>query len=97
MNEAVEKRVSNDPKSELDMPRWSLVSFDECEASGLTYAQAVALLEEKDAAAVYGLCIITDQAAAKITKRLTNQTPESPSQNFRSTPNTRMPPARLRS
>ena len=69
MNEAAEKKESRDPASELDLPQWSLVSFEECEASGLTYAQAVALLEEKDAAGVYGLCIITDQAAAKITRR----------------------------
>jgi len=65
MNEAAEKREA-DPASELDMPVWSLVSFDVCEASGLTYGEAVALLEEKEAVGVYGLCIVTGEAASRI-------------------------------
>lgn len=52
--------------SELDLPRWSVVSFDKCEGSGLTYYAAEKLLAEKDAAGVYGLCIVTDEAASQI-------------------------------
>ena len=53
-------------ESELEMPRWSVVSFDDCEGSGLTYAAAVGLLQEKEAAGVYGLCIVTDDVALKV-------------------------------
>ena len=66
MNEATEQRTNARAKSELEMPRWSVVSFDACEASGLTYAAAVNLLAEREAAGVYGLCIITDEAASRV-------------------------------
>lgn len=64
MNEATLK--TQEPKSELDLPQWSVVSFDACEGSGLTYEAAERLLAEKDAAGVYGLCIITDEAAKRL-------------------------------
>lgn len=65
MGEATEKKEVS-VISELDMPKWSVVSFDICEASGLTYADAVHLLADKERAGVYGLCIITDEAAARM-------------------------------
>ena len=52
--------------SELDQPRWSVVSFDRREASGLGYRQAAALMEDLDSRGVAGLCIITDEAADRI-------------------------------
>ena len=64
MSEATEKQET--VQSELDMPIWSVVSFDACEASGLTYQAAVKMMAEKDAAGVYGLCIVTDEAAARV-------------------------------
>ena len=45
---------------------WSVVSFDECEANGLTYTEAEEKLAELAAQKVSGLCIITDEAAARI-------------------------------
>jgi hypothetical protein len=66
MNEAAEKREVREPASELELRRWSLVSFDACEASSLTYAEAAAMLVEKEAAGVYGLCIVTDEAARRM-------------------------------
>jgi len=54
-----------DVASELDEPRWSLVSFDKHEAGGLTYRQAAALMAELDANRIHGLCIITDEAAKR--------------------------------
>lgn len=54
---------------DLDDARWSLVSFDRREAGGLTYAQAVHLMSELDALDVPGLCIVTDQAAGKLTTK----------------------------
>ena len=66
MREATEKKESEGTSSELDTPLWSVVSFDKCEASGLTYHAAAALMAEKEAAGVYGLCIVTDEAASRI-------------------------------
>ena len=66
MTHASEKAVTEPTLSELDLPQWSVVSFDDCEASGLTYAAAVRLLEEREAAGVYGLCIVTDDVSAKV-------------------------------
>lgn len=54
------------PVCELDDPIWSVVSFDQREAGGLTYAQAVHLIAELDVCGIAGLCIITDTAAANI-------------------------------
>jgi len=64
MAEATEKQETE--RSELDMPIWSVVSFDICEASGLTYHAAVKMMSEKEAAGVYGLCVVTDDAASRI-------------------------------
>jgi len=68
MSEATEKKEVEASTSELETPMWSVVSFDICEASGLTYAAAVKLLEEKEAAGVYGLCIVTDEAASRVSE-----------------------------
>ena len=66
MNEATEKKETQTQLSELDLPEWSVVSFDACEGSGLTYHDAAKLMAEKEAAGVYGLCIITDEAASRV-------------------------------
>ncbi len=52
--------------SEMDQPRWSVVSFDRREAGGLSYSQALALLSDLDDRGVAGLCIVTDDAAERI-------------------------------
>ena len=66
MKEATGEKVGGTALSELELPRWSVVSFDTCEGSGLTYNSAVELLAEKEAAGVYGLCIVTDEAAGRL-------------------------------
>lgn len=66
MNEATEKKEAEMHLSELDLPQWSVVSFDAREASSLTYHDAVKLMAEKEAAGIYGLCIITDEAASRV-------------------------------
>ena len=66
MKEATERKESERIASELDKQLWSLASFDKCEASGLTYHAAATLMDEKEAAGVYGLCIVTDEAASRI-------------------------------
>lgn len=51
--------------SELDEPRWSVVSFDRREAGGLTYRQASELMAFLVGRGRNGLCIITDEAATR--------------------------------
>jgi hypothetical protein len=51
---------------ELEWPRWSVISFEQREAVGLTYDQAVTLISELDSHGVAGLCIVTDDAAARV-------------------------------
>jgi len=60
--------AAREPNSihELEEPRWSVISFDQHEAGGLTYRQASDLLSELDAHKISGLCIITDEAAARM-------------------------------
>ena len=64
-----EELVGASQDCDLDDARWSLVSFDRREAGGLTYAQAVHLMSELDALDVPGLCIVTDEAAGKLTTK----------------------------
>ncbi len=57
----------NDPvSSELHEPIWSLVSFEKCIKSNLTYDEAVKEMDRLIPQKVPGLCIITDQAAGKL-------------------------------
>lgn len=53
-------------ESELERSMWSVVSFNQRQAGGLTYKQASDLLSELDAYNISGLCIITDDAAARL-------------------------------
>ncbi|MER3427484.1 MAG: hypothetical protein C4334_05195 [Pyrinomonas sp.] len=53
-------------KSELDERAWAVVSERGCEASALTYEQAVELVARLVTEGVYGLCIVTKEAAARI-------------------------------
>lgn len=66
---AAKKNKSNGGKdfsSEINAPRWSVVSFEERAAKNLTYAEAVEKMEQLARQKVSGLCIITDEAAARI-------------------------------
>ena len=54
------------PLSELGEACWSVVSFDKCEAGGLTYSEAEKKMAELLANNVYGLCIVTDEAAQRV-------------------------------
>lgn len=55
-----------DSTSEINEPHWSVVSFEKCVAANLTYAEAVAEIERLRKQRVSGLCIVTDEAAARI-------------------------------
>ena len=64
--ESAFQETKSAPASELDEPRWSVVSFEGLAAAGLTYSQAAKMMAELDAERIAGLCIITDEAAAKL-------------------------------
>lgn len=52
--------------SELNEARWSVLSERGCEASRLSYPAAVQLVAQLRRASVFGLSIITDEAAARL-------------------------------
>ena len=52
--------------SELNETRWSVLSERGCEASRLPYAAAARLVAQLTREPVFGLCIITDEAAARL-------------------------------
>lgn len=54
--------------SEIAAPCWSVVSFETTAASGLTYQEAAKLLNELHKQKIAGLCIVTDESAARLTK-----------------------------
>ena len=53
-------------ESELSAARWAVISFERCEASGLTYDQAVEKRAELEQQKIAGLGIVTNEAAARI-------------------------------
>ena len=52
--------------SELNEALWSVLSERGCEASRLSYEAAARLIAQLTREPVYGLCIITDAAAARL-------------------------------
>ena len=62
-------RTENIRASELREPRWSVVSFEQPIASGLTYEEAERVIAEQLNKGISGLCIITDEAAKGISRR----------------------------
>jgi hypothetical protein len=64
------KETALNSRSEVLSERWSVVSFDKCEASHLTYADAARKMAELDLKRVAGLCIITDEAAARMAAKI---------------------------
>lgn len=58
--------ISNTENSELNEPLWAVVSFDQVEASHLNYDAATALMAELGQKGVSGLCIITVEAADRV-------------------------------
>ena len=62
-----ESEPADAPASELDEPRWSVVSFERCETSHLTFADARKKLSELEAAKIAGLCVVTYEVATRVT------------------------------
>ena len=55
--------------NELRLPVWSVVNFDGRIAKNLTYEEAERKIAEMQTQNISGLCIITDEAAERISKR----------------------------
>ena len=53
---------------ELGAPRWSVVTFESVAVTNLSYDEASKLMEKLRRQKVSGLCIVTDEAAARISK-----------------------------
>jgi hypothetical protein len=62
--------------NELKEARWSVLSERGCEASRLDYPAATQLVAQLARVPIYGLCIITDEAAARLNhKPASSKTP----------------------
>jgi hypothetical protein len=64
--ETVQTQTQADPASELDLPIWSVISFERVEATDLDHVSAATLLAELENKKVAGLCIVVNDAAARI-------------------------------
>ena len=53
-------------KSELDEPRWAVISFERCEKAGLSYDEASKELGRLEGLGLAGLCLVTDKAAERL-------------------------------
>lgn len=61
------REKEDDATSELESPIWSVISFERCEAPQKTYAEAIGIIAELEAKGISGLCIVTDEAASRVT------------------------------
>jgi hypothetical protein len=52
--------------SELLEPRWSVITFEGCAVRGLNYDEATNWLSKLKNQGLSGLCIVTDEAAERI-------------------------------
>jgi hypothetical protein len=53
--------------SDLEKKKWSVISERGCEASGVTHEEARRLVHRLGAEGRHGLCIISDEAARRLT------------------------------
>ena len=59
---------SEDYSSELAIPGWSVISFEGVAMSGLSYEEASRWLEKLNEQKISGLCIVTDEAAGRMSR-----------------------------
>ncbi len=64
--EEVEQIVPETTLSELLEPRWSVITFESCAVRGLNYDEATNWLKKLKTQGLSGLCIVTDEAAERI-------------------------------
>lgn len=66
--ESAENEFSN-VESELHQFVWSVVSFEQCAAKNLTYAEAERKIDELEKQGISGLCLVTNAVAERIAGR----------------------------
>ena len=59
---------SAEEKTELEQATWSVITFEGVAVSGLTYEEAHQWLDKLSQQKISGLCIVTDEAAARMAK-----------------------------
>jgi hypothetical protein len=64
--EELEQITPENSLSELLEPRWSVITFESCAVRGLNYDEALAWMKKLKAQGLSGLCIVTDEAADRI-------------------------------
>ena len=52
--------------SELEEPRWSVISYDGHSVNGLSYEKAQEYVDKLNKEGVSGLCIVADEAALRM-------------------------------
>lgn len=60
--------ASENSGSELETPHWSIVTFEGIAVSNLKYEEAVEWVKKLDSQKISGLCIVTDEAAARMSE-----------------------------
>ena len=63
---AADDRLEDNSPSELNQKRWSIITFEQCVAKNMTYFEAVQKLHELKKQNEAGLCIVADEAAARV-------------------------------
>lgn len=61
------------PMGELSDPLWAVISERGCEASSLTYDEAIEQMRRLDGEKVHGTCIVTAEAARHLTPAKTEE------------------------
>ena len=54
--------------TELELPLWSIVTFEGVAMSGLSYEEARKWMDKLNEQKISGLCIVTDEAAARMSE-----------------------------
>ena len=64
--------------SELGKEKWAVISDRGCEATGLTHEDARRLVHRLAGEGRHGLCIISDEAASRMTAQISSEAPKLP-------------------
>ena len=59
---------NTEEKNELEQAAWSVITFEGVAVSNLTYEEAHQWLDKLSQQKISGLCIVTDEAAARMAK-----------------------------
>ena len=65
MSSAEQPEKDPEAVNELEQPIWAVISFDKVEATGLSYSEAADLLSSLRTQGVYGLALVTADAASR--------------------------------